>query len=81
MKLHYYADTDSLYVEVKSSRGAERATLRTGSTSTLMPMKHVVGFNSDHASMRLDFSTLETRALPIQRVQGRVRAFRPDAAA
>ena len=75
MKLHYYADTDSLYVELKSSPGTETREVANGLNVDLDANETRRGIRHRHASMRLDLSTLETRALPIQRVQGRVRAF------
>ncbi|MYN65853.1 MAG: DUF2283 domain-containing protein [Acidobacteria bacterium] len=66
MKLHYYADTDSLYVELKSSSGTETREVASGFNVDLDANGEVVGFDIDHASRRLELSTLETRALPIQ---------------
>ena len=66
MKLHYYADTDSLYVELKSSSGTETREVASGFNVDLDANGDVVGFDIDHASRRLEPSTLETRALSIQ---------------
>lgn len=66
MKLHYYADTDSLYVELKSGPGAETREVADGLNVDLDADGDVVGFDIDNASKRLDLSTLETRALPIR---------------
>ncbi len=73
MKLHYYADTDSLHVEFKPSRGAETREVAHGLNVDLDPNGDVVGFDIDHASKRLDLSTLETKHCPSS-VQGRLRA-------
>ena len=66
MKLHYYADTDSLYVELKSSPGTETREVASGLNVDLDANGDVVGFDIDQASKRLELSTLETKALPIQ---------------
>ena len=66
MKLHYYAETDSLYVELKSGPGAETREVADGLNVDLDANGDVVGFDIDHASERLEFSTLETKALPVQ---------------
>ena len=65
MKLHYYPDTDSLYVEFKAGPGVETREVSDGLNVDLDGDGEVVGFDIDHASRRLDLSTLETEALPV----------------
>ncbi len=66
MKLHYYPDTDSLYVELKAGPGAETREVSEGLNVDLDANGDVVGFDIDHASKRLDLATLETEALPVR---------------
>ena len=66
MKLHYYAETDNLYVELKGEPGAETREIADGLNVDLDSAGHVVGFDIDHASSRLDLSTLEVEALPLR---------------
>ena len=66
MKLHYYADTDSLYVELKASPGTETREVSNGLNVDLDAAGDVVGFDIDNASTRLDLSTLEVKALPVR---------------
>ena len=66
MKLHYYPDTDSLYVELKAGLGAETREVSEGLNVDLDANGDVVGFDIDHASKRLDLATLETEALPVR---------------
>ena len=66
MKLHYYPETDSLYVEFKTTPGAETREITDGLNVDLDAEGEVVGFDIDHASKRLDLATLETRSLPLQ---------------
>ena len=66
MKLHYYPETDSLYVELKAGSGTETLEVADGLTVDLDGKGEVVGFDIDHASQRLDLATLETEALPIR---------------
>lgn len=66
MKLHYYSETDSLYVELKAGPGTETREVATGLNVDLDANGDVVGFDIDHASKRLDLSTLETEALPVR---------------
>ena len=66
MKLHYYPDTDSLYVELKAGPGAETREVSEGLNVDLDANGDVVGFDIDRASKRLDLATLETEALPVR---------------
>ena len=66
MKLHYYPDTDSLYVELKVGPGAETREVSDGLNVDLDVNGSVLGFDIDHASRRFDLSTLETEALPVR---------------
>ena len=65
MKLHYYPDTDSLYVEFKSGPGVETREVSDGLNIDFDADGAVVGIDIDHASRSVDLSTLETEALPL----------------
>ncbi len=65
MKLHYYPETDSLYVELKAGPGAETREVANGLNVDLDATGDVIGFDIDHASKRFDLSTVETEALPV----------------
>ena len=69
MKLHYYPETDSLYVEFKAGPGAETLEVTDGLNVDLDASGDVVGFDIDHASRRVDMSTLETEALPLHAIK------------
>ena len=64
MKLHYYPDTDSLYIELKSTPGTETREIVEGLVVDLDAKGEVVGFDIDHASKKFDLSRVETVALP-----------------
>jgi uncharacterized protein YuzE len=64
MKLHYYPETDSLYIELKSAPGAEAREIVDGLVVDLDANGDVVGFDIDQASRKLDLSKIETIALP-----------------
>ncbi|HJS86920.1 MAG TPA: DUF2283 domain-containing protein [Acetobacteraceae bacterium] len=66
MKLHYYPETDSLYIELKPDAGAEVREVADGLNVDLNAAGEVVGFDIDHASRRFDLTTLETIALPLK---------------
>ena len=69
MKLHYYPETDSLYVEFKARPGAETIQIIEGLNVDIDADGDVVGFDIDHASQRLDLHTLEAEALPLQSIK------------
>lgn len=66
MKLHYYPETDSLYIELKPEPGTETREITAGLNVDLDATGAVVGFDIDHASHNLDLSTLETIELPVR---------------
>ena len=65
MKLQYYPETDSLYVELKAGPGAETREFLDGLNVDLDVNGSVLGFDIDHASKRFDLSTLETKPPPV----------------
>ena len=69
MKRHYYPETDSLYIEFRSGPGTETREISDGLNVDLDAEGGVVGFDIDHASRRLDLSTLETEALPLRSIR------------
>ncbi len=69
MRLHCYPETDSLYVEFKEGPGVEAPEVTAGLNVDLDAAGDVVGFDIDHASRRLDLSTLETEALPLHSIK------------
>ena len=64
MKLHYYPDTDSLYIDLNGRPSADSVEVAEGLVVDFDEEGHVVGFDIDHASRQLDLGTLETVALP-----------------
>ena len=67
--MYYYPGSDSLYIELKTVSGAETFEVANGLNVDLDDKGEVVGFDTDHASQRLDLATLETEGLPV-RLQG-----------
>ena len=65
MKLHYYPETDSLYIELQAGPGVETREIAPGLVADLDAQGVVVGLDIDGASGKLDLSTLETVALPL----------------
>jgi uncharacterized protein YuzE len=64
VKLHYYVETDSLYIELRAGAGVEVREIADGLNADIDADGRVVGLDIDHASQLLDLSTLETVALP-----------------
>lgn len=65
MKLHYYPETDSLYIELKDQPGAETREVADGVNLDLDATGDLVGFDIDNASKRFDFTKLEAISLPL----------------
>ena len=65
MKLHYYPETDSLYIELKPGPSAETREVANGVNLDLAEDGTVIGLDIDRASLKLDLSTLEAVDLPL----------------
>jgi uncharacterized protein YuzE len=65
MKLHYYPETDSLYIELRAEPSAETREIAEGLNVDFNHLGNVVGLDIDGASKKLDLATLETVALPL----------------
>ena len=68
MKLHYYAETDSLYIELSDRPGADTREVVDGVIIDLDATGAVVGIDIDHASAHLDLGSLDVTGLPAARV-------------
>jgi uncharacterized protein YuzE len=69
MKLHYYPETDSLYIDLTSKPGSDSREIADGVVIDLDEQGNIVGIDIQHASERLDLSTLEAEALPAAAVK------------
>jgi uncharacterized protein YuzE len=65
MKLHYYPETDSLYIELQDCPGQETREVADGVNMDLAADGSVVGFDIERASKSLDLATLEAAGLPL----------------
>ena len=59
MKIRYYAEADSLYVELKSGPSVETREVASGLNVDVDARGEVVGFDMDHAAARFELATLE----------------------
>jgi uncharacterized protein YuzE len=64
MKLHYYPETDSLYIDLNDKPSADSREIVEGLVVDFDAEGNVVGIDIQHASMKLDLKTLETESLP-----------------
>ena len=64
MKLHYYPETDSLYIELRDQPSAETREISVGFNADFAADGSLVGLDIDGASGKLDLTTLETVSLP-----------------
>ena len=64
MKLHYYPETDSLYIDLNSRPSADSRQIAEGLVADFDAEGNVVGIDIDHASEKLDLKTLEAVSLP-----------------
>ena len=65
MKVHYYQDTDSLYIDLSEKAGVASREVAQGVVLDLDAAGQVVGIDIEHASRIVDLSSLEAEALPI----------------
>lgn len=69
MKLHYYAETGSLYIELAKQPSAKTREVVEGVNVDIGADGAIVGIDIDGASRKLDLATLETEGLPIGRLK------------
>ena len=59
MRLHYYAETDSLYIEFRAGAGVETRVFADGVNADLDGDGLIMGLDIDRASRCIDFDILE----------------------
>ena len=64
MKLHYYPETDSLYIELRAAPSAETREIADGLNVDFDKDGNVVGLDIDGASHKLDLASFEATDLP-----------------
>ena len=71
MKLYYYSDTDSLYIDLADRPSAASREVLPGVVLDLDDHGALVGIDIDHASQQLDLPSLETASIPFEALPGR----------
>lgn len=64
MKLHYYPETDSLYIDLSSKTSANSKEVAKGIVLDFDDKGDLVGIDIDQASKKLNLTTIETQDLP-----------------
>jgi uncharacterized protein YuzE len=65
MKLLYFPETDSLYIELKPDPSVDSREIADGIVLDVDAEGNPVGIDIDGASRRLDLTSLEATALPL----------------
>jgi uncharacterized protein YuzE len=69
MKINYYSETDSLYIDFGAEPAAESEEVREGVVIDLDKNGNITGVDIQQASKKLDLSFLEMNSIPIQRTK------------
>ena len=67
MKLNYYPDTDSLYIDLSSRTSSESKEVAQGVVVDFDEAGNIVGIDIDRASNILDLTELELGKLPLDK--------------
>jgi uncharacterized protein YuzE len=65
MKLNYYPDTDTLYIALSEEASTDSDEIAEEVVVDYAEDGRVVGIEIDHASKKIDLTTLEATSLPI----------------
>ncbi len=65
MKIHYYPETDSLYIAFSDRPSVDAVEVVEGVVADLDDAGKVIGLDIDQASEHLDLKTVETIDLPL----------------
>ena len=66
MKLYYYRETDSLYIDLSERTSVDSREVAPGVVLDFDSAGKLVGIDIDHASEIVNLSRLEAESLPIQ---------------
>jgi len=66
MKLHYYEDTDSLYIDLAAALSSDSKEISDGVVVDYDEAGKIVGIDVQHASERIDLSSIELAHLPLK---------------
>jgi len=70
MKLQYYPETDSLYMDLNTRPSAESREIADGLVVDFDAEGNIVGIDIDHASRKFHLRKLEIESLPVPSGRG-----------
>jgi uncharacterized protein YuzE len=65
MKLKYYSETDSLYIDLRNKPGVDSKEVAEGVVLDFDESGYLVGIDIQHASQLLDLTRLEAEYVPL----------------
>ena len=65
MKLHYYPETDSLYIDLSSSPSVDSQEIAENLVVDYGRDGRIVGLDIQHASLQMDLTTIDLEHLPL----------------
>lgn len=68
MKMHYYKETDSLYIELSGQPSTDSNEVAPGIVMDFDSSGNIVGIDIDNASKKVDLTKLEAVDLPFSSV-------------
>jgi uncharacterized protein YuzE len=66
MKINYHPETDSLYIDFGALPATESEEVRDGVVIDLDENGNITGVDIQHASQKLDLTSFEMTAIPVQ---------------
>lgn len=66
MKLHYYSDTDSLYIDLSERKSFDSKEIAEGVVIDFGEDGTIVGIDIDHASKIVNLQKLESDSVPVK---------------
>jgi uncharacterized protein YuzE len=66
MKINYYPETDSLYINLSEKKSVDSREVAKGVVIDLDELGTIVGIDIDHASKIINLQKLESDSLPIK---------------
>jgi len=66
MKIEYFPDTDSLYIDLSSKPSVDSKEVSDGVVADYDELGNLVGIDIDQAKMKLDLKELDLRKIPFE---------------
>ena len=66
MKIEYFPDTDSLYIDLSSKTSVDSKEVSDGVVADYDELGNLVGIDIDQAKMKMDLKELDLRKIPFE---------------